>query len=70
MRFREIIQQATRSQEYWDLGGMDPDDGTPPLHQLEADLEAALGEVRALIHHVHDWDEDQWCSVCGADGLA
>lgn len=33
-------------------------------------LEAYAREVRGYENHAHQWNDDDYCSVCGADGRA
>lgn len=68
-----LIHDATRAQEYYDLSGPwgdGPDEPVHPLNDMEAALVEALAKVRDLRDHAHEWDADDRCVVCGADGLA
>lgn len=69
-RLSDIVSDAVRSQEYWDLGGLSDSDGPAPLAALETALLAALADVRELRAHAHVWGENDYCSICGADGRA
>lgn len=63
------ITHAKRQEEFGDLAG-EPcgDDGG--YQAVEHVLERALTQVRELRAHAHDWNEDSYCTVCGADGAA
>lgn len=61
----ELVQRANRRQQYADIAG----DGQP-LADLIAALEDALRDARYLANHVHFWDGDERCTICGADGRA
>jgi hypothetical protein len=63
---RQMIELANRDQQYFYDSGVA--DCQSPLGELEDQLSAALEEVKAMRRHVHDWGEDDYCVVCGADG--
>ena len=72
-----IAHDAAREAEGYDLAGCTPDDGPHPyavaqreLEWLIRDARRALAEVQYLRTHSHKWDDDDRCSVCGADGRA
>lgn len=67
-----IEDQACRSAEYADLAGDDS-----PYPSVLADIDATIGylkryraDMQRLAGHAHRWDEDDHCSICGADGRA
>lgn len=62
-----LIHNATRDQEYTDLGGQD---GVPSLYCLQKALQRALAEVRMLRRHRCQWNENDCCDICGRDGRA
>lgn len=66
---RDAINAAKKQEEFASLAG-EPigDDGG--YHAIEHELERALAEVRELRSHEHQWDGEQYCTVCGADGAA
>jgi hypothetical protein len=69
----ERLQDETmRSAEYAHLAG----EGDPYGDTLR-DIDATIGylkhfrrEMQALAGHEHRWNEDDYCSICGADGRA
>ena len=81
-----IIQSAAllpldtaRRQEFFDLGGPDPETGDArapyPVTQRRIgvairELRKAAREIKALRAHTHDFGRDDFCQVCGADGRA
>lgn len=69
-----LPQRAARAAEYADLSG---EDGRAVYRSAQRDLEAVIREARAaaraikaLAGHVHVWNDDDYCSACGADGRA
>jgi hypothetical protein len=65
--------EANRDREMQDLTGVDCDaEGNPhdPYQALEEMLTQALREVKTLRLHAHVWNDEDLCSVCGADGRA
>lgn len=60
-----LITKAGKREQYWELGGHD---GPEPLECLERALQRALDEVRELRGHEHQWNEDDYCDICGRDG--
>jgi hypothetical protein len=75
---QEAVTEACREDESMSLAGIGPEelveDGKEApligLEALEAELQEALTQVRALRAHTHAWDERGFCEVCGADGNA
>ena len=66
-----LLDEAVRSQEYYDLAGIGPEDGCyPPLYDLKKALQRALSEVRQMERHEHVWNESDYCDICGNDGRA
>lgn len=48
-----------------------------PFPYILGDIDHAIGmlkryraEVQALATHAHEWNSDDYCNVCGADGRA
>lgn len=60
------IAHASRAREYADIAGEEDDS----FQLLEDQLQSALVEVRSVRHHQHEWNEDDYCDICGADGRA
>jgi len=73
MAIQDAKKKANQTKEMQDLTGVDHDsEGKPfdPYKELETLLETELKNVRELRTHQHDWDEQDLCSLCGADGRA
>jgi hypothetical protein len=73
MEIEEAKKKANYSRQMQELTGVDQDsDGKPfdPYKELEDLLEKSLKDVRELRTHKHDWNDEDLCSVCGADGRA
>ena len=66
----DLLRQATHNDELRALAGLDDDECPSELAKLERALAAALRDVRQVRSHVHEWDDNQYCSICGADGNA
>lgn len=69
-----LPQRAARNAEYSDLAGEDSAadyaEAQRALGALIAEAKHAHAALTALRHHRHDWNEDDYCNVCGADGRA
>ncbi len=64
-----MVRDAARDHEGWELGGLQGE--TPdPYTLLCRDLALAMNETRQLARHVHEWNADRYCAICGADGCA
>jgi hypothetical protein len=66
-------RRACRNTEYADLGGYDVN----PLGELLKEIDYAFSvlkkarkEAQFLKTHTHEWDNDEYCIFCGADGRA
>ena len=73
-RLTQLPQEVARQAEYWALSGYE---GLSPYHAALKRLDALIGllkgvraDVQALEQHVHDWNADLYCRICGADGAA
>jgi hypothetical protein len=69
--------EAARRQETYDLQGLGPGDGPSPYDEAEnliedaiAKLRTAAEEINTLRRHRHEWGDNDYCQVCGADGRA
>ena len=71
---RRLPRAAARSAEYAELAGEHGADVyLCAVDQLDALLRAikeAKADLASLRRHAHEWNEDNYCSVCGADGCA
>lgn len=70
---QDAKRKANLNRESMELTGVDRDeDGKPydPYKELEDILVKNLEEVRMLRSHAHQWNEEDLCSVCRADGRA
>jgi hypothetical protein len=72
--YSRMESQTCRSQQYYELG--DPG-GISPYRQSLNEIDASIGllkryrrEIQQLAGHTHRWDDDDYCSICGADGRA
>jgi hypothetical protein len=63
---RPLIRKATKSDEYASLAGED----AIALKAFNSALSRAMTEVTELIIHEHDWNDNDYCNVCGTDGRA
>jgi hypothetical protein len=70
-------RRAARSEEYYYLAGLGLSDAPRPYHKSKRDLQRLIGyanrEIKAiqqLERHTHEWDEEDYCMICGADGRA
>jgi len=63
----EALGKLRREYVSADMAGERP---SCTYEDLKADLEDAVGLVRITRDHAHDWNEDDYCNVCGADGRA
>lgn len=69
-----LHDNATRTSHYWELGGAE---GPSPYADAMKQIDATIGQlkrVRAdlqkLDGHIHHWNEDDYCDICGMDGRA
>lgn len=67
------LQHACRSAQYEDLAGED----ITAYNRLMAEIDHSIGvlkkfrrDVQSMNHHAHDWGDDDYCMICGADGRA
>lgn len=67
-----FYNETARAAESADLAG----EGSPYPRAL-GEIDASIGylkryrqELQALAQHAHVWDENDYCTVCGADGRA
>lgn len=72
--YSRMDRLTCQSQHYYELG--DPG-GISPFRQSLNELDAAIGllkrcrrEMQTLAGHAHRWNDDDYCSICGADGRA
>lgn len=67
-----LEDETTREAQGCDLAGEEP-----PYPRVLGDIDAAIGylkeyreQIQRLAGHSHKWNEDDYCSICGADGRA
>ncbi len=68
-----IPWQAARDAECLDLAGEPGDayrDAQKQIGRLIETARRAAREIKGLRAHRHDWNESDYCSICGADGRA
>lgn len=68
-----LESSASRSAEYANLGGYDADPYGDLAKQIDRTigmLKRARAEVQALKSHAHQWDSNDYCLICRADGRA
>lgn len=66
---------AKRSATYADLGGDVSasevyGDAVGDLASIIEDAQALMREMKQLQSHEHEWDDQSYCTLCGADGRA
>ena len=66
------ISQANRQNQFYELGDCDT---IPPYRQALNEIDAAIGKLKAarremqqIAGHMHKWDDNDYCYICGADG--
>lgn len=65
--FENLVAQAIRDSHQ--LSAMGEDD-RQPYHEAIEQMQLAISVLTELRDHAHDWDEDYYCAICGADGGA
>jgi len=67
-----LYRETCSSAESADLSGYES-----PYPSVLADIDATIGmlkgfrrDVQSLGGHCHDWNDSDYCSICGADGRA
>lgn len=69
-----MLDGLTRRYQSWELGGCDePDPYTEALKMIDStigELKRERRYVQRLREHLHEWGEDDYCLICGADGRA
>lgn len=63
-----LVEAAMTEREYIDLAGLSEDETSDPYETVAHALRKALERVEALRAHAHEWTEDAYCAICGADG--
>jgi hypothetical protein len=67
-----LESEAMRSNEFADLAG-EPSEYPRYLADIDhtiGQLKRFRAQLQALSGHAHRWDENDYCSICGADGRA
>lgn len=69
-----FVQSTTRSAQYAELAGESTGDvykaRKAEVGRAIAILESTHTELCELERHSHIWNDDDYCSICGADGRA
>jgi hypothetical protein len=67
-----LENEANRRAEGCNLSG----EGIPYVYELR-EVDAVIGylkhfraELQSLSEHEHEWSDNDWCLICGADGRA
>lgn len=67
------LQKACRTAQYEESAG----ENVTAYRDLMGRIDRSIGvlkrfrrEVQAVAKHAHQWDNDDYCSICGADGRA
>ena len=70
-----LISRSNHQQQAYVNSG--PWDFASPYQQALNEIDAAIGRLKALrremqsiARHSHEWNDNDYCSVCGADGRA
>ena len=67
-------REAARNAKYFELSGMDGpnpyDAALNCIGRAIAELRQEARAIKALKNHAHNWNDDDYCSICGADGRA
>ena len=72
----EFLSEVCKRRQYEELGDVSDDEGNAyddaieVLSKLQAFIDTSLVEIKELKAHFHQWSEDEYCVVCGADGRA
>ena len=66
-------RKAKLAAQYVNLGGYNADPYDDLARQIDRSigrLKRARKDAQALRAHTHDWDQNDYCVICGADGRA
>ncbi len=70
-RIQEAIQRACQATQFIELGSITPKEyGEHPYDGLLRVLREATAYVEELKTHEHQWNDEDLCDLCGADGRA
>lgn len=71
-QIQSMLSDAASESEYWELAGITESDTEEPhpYDLLQNALESGLRELKTLREHRHEWGENDYCVICGADGRA
>ena len=72
-----LPREIAKEQEYYDLAGLGCEEAEAPYDTVLRRIKEVgrlLDETRvklvALRRHTHAWQDNDYCSICGADGRA
>jgi hypothetical protein len=66
VRLQPLLRETSRRAQEVYLSG----DGRDPYGALQDALYRAIRQVERLKTHEHQWNDDDRCDLCGADGRA
>jgi hypothetical protein len=67
----QAVRATARQAQFVALAGEDPAEHYRSVRaQLGGVAMLACRELKALATHRHDWNDDDYCNACGADGRA
>lgn len=65
---KAAIRKASQSDQYaYEIGEHEL---ATALTELRSDLVQAIADIDTIRNHTHQWNENDYCSICGADGRA
>lgn len=62
----DLVRKAMKSDQWADLAG----EPALSLLALRVALKDAVKHAESLRTHRHEWDNNDYCMICGADGRA
>ena len=68
-----LPRKLARAEEYMHLAGIVPEDYDAterPYDEAIRILKHTLERIEMLKNHTHQWNDDDYCDICGADGRA
>jgi hypothetical protein len=65
---KAAIRKATQNDQYAQEIG--ESQLATALPDLKADLLLAIQMIDEIVDHAHQWNDNDYCNICGADGRA